>query len=392
MSGYIWEVEVLATDGVNVEDFTESLGDLGVKIGARKSKIDIIQVQNQLMNEYSELLWVSLNIFGGKVQVEMSEFVEQKEITDTKTPVNIVAKKKGEIVLVKGYNGVNAVKEGENVTKGTLLISGVVKNFDGSEHFTHAKGEIFAKTKNKEKINCPFENQALTTTQKKNRYYLYVFSLKIPLGLKAEGDFLSQSTEFLKSGKTVLPFGIIREDNFSALQSRVEYSPEEVMLTGLLEGVKKKREIYNNTQLQSVKYDFSEGKNYGEISIEINCIEDIAEEKLNTKKMVLKHWQYGTKSFIPLYEDGEFESLAEYIVKKETKEDQDGCTYSRSRNLIVPEPKREIIHSKRWRQEPKPEKGWYIVPDSLVNGENPVTGYPYQHYTMKKLDPGGDDG
>ena len=278
MSGYIWEVEVLATDGVNVEDFTESLGDLGVKIGARKSKIDIIQVQNQLMNEYSELLWVSLNIFGGKVQVEMSEFVEQKEITDTKTPVNIVAKKKGEIVLVKGYNGVNAVKEGENVTKGTLLISGVVKNFDGSEHFTHAKGEIFAKTKNKEKINCPFENQALTTTQKKNRYYLYVFSLKIPLGLKAEGDFLSQSTEFLKSGKTVLPFGIIREDNFSALQSRVEYSPEEVMLTGLLEGVKKKREIYNNTQLQSVKYDFSEGKNYGEISIEINCIEDIAEE------------------------------------------------------------------------------------------------------------------
>ena len=29
---------------------------------------------------------------------------------------------------------------------------------------------------------------------------------------------------------------------------------------------------------------------------------------------------------------------------------------------------------------------------SLVNGENPVTGYPYQHYTMRKLDPGGDDG
>ena len=94
MSGYIWEVEVLATEGVNAESFTESLSDLGVKIGARKSKIDIIQVQNQLMNEYSELLWVSINIFGGKAQVEMSEFIEQKEITDTKTPINIVAKKK----------------------------------------------------------------------------------------------------------------------------------------------------------------------------------------------------------------------------------------------------------------------------------------------------------
>ena len=49
MSGFIWEVEVLATDGVNVENFTESLAELGVKIGARKSKIDIIQVQNQLI-------------------------------------------------------------------------------------------------------------------------------------------------------------------------------------------------------------------------------------------------------------------------------------------------------------------------------------------------------
>lgn len=121
-------------------------------------------------------------------------------------------------------------------------------------------------------------------------------------------------------------------------------------------------------------------------------IEDIAAPELNTKKMVLKHWQYGSKAFIPLYEDGEFENLAEYIVKKETKEEQDGCTYSRSRNLVVPEPQREVIHRKRWQREPKPEKGWYIVPDSLVNGENPVTGYPYQHYTMRKLNPGGDDG
>ena len=280
MSGYIWEIEILETDGVNVEDFTESLADLGVKIGARKSKIDIIQVQNQLMNEYSQLLWVSLNIFGGKVQVEMSEFVEQKEIIDTKTPVNIVAKKKGEIVLVKGYNGVNAVKEGDNVTKGTLLISGVVRNFDGSEYFTHAKGEIFAKTKNKEKIICPYKNTLSVTSQKGNRYFLYVFSLRIPLGLKTKGEFLTESNKLLKSGETILPFGIIREDNFSALQKEVEYSPEQARLSGLLEGVKKKREKYNKSELQRVEYDFIDNENSGEINVKINCIEDIASESL----------------------------------------------------------------------------------------------------------------
>lgn len=121
-------------------------------------------------------------------------------------------------------------------------------------------------------------------------------------------------------------------------------------------------------------------------------IEDIADQNMNTKKMVMKFWQYGSKAFIPLYEEGEFEDLAEYIAKKETKEENEGCTYSRSRNLIVPEPQREIIHRKRWQREPRPEKGYYIIPDSVVNGENPVTGYPYQYYTMKKIDPGGDSG
>lgn len=285
MSGFIWEIEVLATEGVNVEDFTESLADLGVKIGARKSKIDIIQVQNQLMNEYSELLWVSLNIFGGKAQVEMSEFIEQKEITDTETPVNIVARKKGEIVLVKGYNGVNAVKEGDNVTKGTLLISGVVKNFDGSEYFTHAKGEIFAKTKNKEKAICPYKDKNLTTVKKECRYYLYAFSLKIPLGLKTRGEFLTENCRFLKSGETILPFGIIREDDFSVISNKIEYSTEEAMLSALLEGVKIKREKYNNSQLKSVKYEFFDNKPNAEINVKINCIEDIAEErKIQTER------------------------------------------------------------------------------------------------------------
>ena len=115
-------------------------------------------------------------------------------------------------------------------------------------------------------------------------------------------------------------------------------------------------------------------------------IEDIADPDLNTKRLVIKAWDYGGKAFMPLYEDGEFEDLAEYIAKKETKEENEGCTYSRSRNLIVPEAKREVIHRKRWKADPVPEKGYYIVKDSIVNGENPVTGYPYQHYTMRRIE------
>lgn len=278
MSGFVWEIEILATDGVNVETFTESLEEMGVKIGARKSKIDIIDVQNQLMNEYKELLWVSVNIFGGKVQIEMSEFKEQKEIIDTKTPVNLIASKKGEVVLVKGYKGVNTVKEGDNVTEGSLLISGVGLNADGSEYFVHAKGEVFAETKNKEEFFCKRKKELHITFEEENRYFLYIFSFKIPLGFKTEGDFLTENTVFLESGETVLPIGVVREDNFKKSKKNINFTTEEAKLQGMLEAVEKKRTHYNRTQLKKVEYQISENEKRIEINLKINCIENIAIE------------------------------------------------------------------------------------------------------------------
>ncbi len=279
MSGFIWEIEIIETNGVNVEAFTESLEELGVKIGARKSKIDIIQVQNQLMNEYKELLWVSLNIFGGKVQVEMSEFIEQKEITDTKKPINLVASKKGQITLVKGYKGVNEVKEGDNVTEGALLISGVLKNADGSESFVHAKGEVFARTKNKESVVYPLKNKCNITQNSNQRYSLYAFSLKIPFGLKTNGGFLTEATVFIESGKTVLPVGIIREDNLSFYNKTIECSYQEAVLLALSDVVKIKRQEYNPTKLEKVEYKINRKEDEVQVDMIIDCVEDIATEK-----------------------------------------------------------------------------------------------------------------
>lgn len=115
-------------------------------------------------------------------------------------------------------------------------------------------------------------------------------------------------------------------------------------------------------------------------------IEDIQTEKLNTMRLVKKLWTYGNSIWIDLYEDNEYKNLAEYIVKKETKDENEWASYSRSRNLVVPQLEKEIVYRKCWPEEPKPKEGYYIIKDSIVNGTNPVTGYPYQHYSMKRLE------
>ena len=115
-------------------------------------------------------------------------------------------------------------------------------------------------------------------------------------------------------------------------------------------------------------------------------IEDIDRNGIRTTELVKKLWTHGGQFFSSLHEDGEYEDLAEYIVKAETKDECGWCTYSRSRgNLVMPKPKVEIKHHRRWRNPPVAPKGWYVVKDSVWNGENPVTGQPVQHYTLKKL-------
>ena len=121
-------------------------------------------------------------------------------------------------------------------------------------------------------------------------------------------------------------------------------------------------------------------------------IQDIATAELNTVQLVKKFWKYGHVQFVSLYEDGEYEKLAQYIVKAETKEEKKWASYSRSRNMVVPEAKREVKYCKKWRLEPQAPEGWYVVKESVVNGINPFNERPYQYYTIKKLRGGPEDG
>lgn len=151
------------------------------------------------------------------------------------------------------------------------------------------------------------------------------------------------------------------------------------------------RQAYKKAGLQFKYIVVTERGRKGQTVHHHLVIEDIADEKLNTVKLVKQLWGHGNQFFVSLYEDGEYQKLAEYIVKQETKEEKGWASYSRSRNLAVPEPEKETVYRKSWSREPKPVKGYYVVKDSVVNGINPVTGYPYQHYMMRKIAKHHDD-
>ena len=111
---------------------------------------------------------------------------------------------------------------------------------------------------------------------------------------------------------------------------------------------------------------------------------------IDTRRLI-ELWPYGRMYCVNLDSDYDYVRLAAYFIKETEKTFRraDAAQKKRwrcSRNLVHPEPKREIIRSRSWKDEPTPKKGYYIVKDSVENGINPITGYPYQSYRMVLLD------
>lgn len=103
-------------------------------------------------------------------------------------------------------------------------------------------------------------------------------------------------------------------------------------------------------------------------------------------------WSIEIQNSEKLY-DEDFTKLANYMTKDEnaTEEKEDGtegkprlkeANYNTSRNMPLPEP--HVDKLRRWKEEPKPQKGYYIA--RIHEGINPATGFKYRRYTMIKLD------
>ncbi len=111
----------------------------------------------------------------------------------------------------------------------------------------------------------------------------------------------------------------------------------------------------------------------------------------------------GRTHYESLYEQGGYEKLAAYIVKKPEKEseeykqlslfDEDDqrelLRVSTSRNLIRPEPERKIYYRRTLRDlienGPKPTPGYYIDKSSIRTGVNRYTGMSYYYYTEYRI-------
>ena len=252
----LWDIEVTGNTKIKSEQLLDSLYEYNVRVGSVKSKIDTKSVEAELLKEYPQLSWASVNIFGMKAVLEVKENKDMPEIIDDNIPMNIVAKKDGRIVSVNGYNGTNVVKENDFVLTGDLLISGIKTNQDGSERLVRAKGKVFAETTTNisEKVCRIQEVQVLNEAD--IRYKIYLLGVQIPIGLKCKGEMIYSDKKLLKGDSTMLPLGVMWEVSYVLSHESIELTEGQAEMLSLLEIVRKKRnEFSGEYEILKTKYE-----------------------------------------------------------------------------------------------------------------------------------------
>lgn len=156
LSSLIWNIEIIGNERVKTEDIMKILEKEDIKNGIIKYKIDKDYTKHLLLNEFDTFSFLSVEIKGTKLIIEVKEQDLPPEKIHTDTPCNIVAAKKGVIVKAIARNGKALVRKGDVVKKGQILITGLISDeYSEEQILVHADGEVLAKTVYNYRIDEP---------------------------------------------------------------------------------------------------------------------------------------------------------------------------------------------------------------------------------------------
>lgn len=137
---------ISGNETVSDTEILRSLERNGVTIGTRALDIEQESLRNHVLLELHDLSWLSVNVRGCTAHIQVVERQRPPRIIDPDAITNMVATKAGMVTEIVALDGKTCVAEGDIVTEGQLLLSGVSDGRFGGVRFMHAQGEVWGRT------------------------------------------------------------------------------------------------------------------------------------------------------------------------------------------------------------------------------------------------------
>ncbi len=215
-SNYIWKITITGNETYTNEEIIEEISKNYVKIGTKKSKVNCNELETKLRKQYDNIAWISCQIKGTNLYIDLKETIPQTTIITTKEPCNIVAYKDAVVTDIVTSNGTKVINQGDSVKKNDILISGVVniKNeYDEliETNYTNASGTIYGIVEYNYEDSFDMEQSVKEyTNNTKKSYQIYAGDKYINLSKKANYshyDIYSESKQIKLFQNIYLPLG-----------------------------------------------------------------------------------------------------------------------------------------------------------------------------------------
>ena len=280
LSGFVWNVTVIGESRLTDSQIVDYLAQNGLKVGARWADIDKENLEFKVMADFDDVAWISINKLGCLAQIEINETVPKPAIVGTDI-TNVKAKKAGVIVHITALGGWPVAQEGDAVSAGDLLISGVNESaVDERNHYAHAHGRVLAKTNHRITVNISRRQAERSYTRKRDYNYAYFFGIKLPLFISREKGTAEISTEnscFVLNGFR-LPIGKITEHYEYYEAEEILLGDDELEALALDELQRRKAQELANCEILNEIISTETGDNSCLITADYILLEDIAEE------------------------------------------------------------------------------------------------------------------
>ena len=147
LSGFfIWDMEVYGNEKLTDGEILRALSECGVDCGSFWPGVDKELLRSEVLLKLPELAWMTVNVNSSRASVVVSERIEKPEIYVESESADLVAKKTGIIKSISALNGKVLVTEGNSVTEGEVLISGLMDSITAQPRLVRAQGQVMAET------------------------------------------------------------------------------------------------------------------------------------------------------------------------------------------------------------------------------------------------------
>ncbi len=288
LSNFIWNIDITGNENISSEEIQKLLEENNFKIGKCKIGLTTKDLIQKIRLERSDIAWLGIEIEGTNATVKIVEADLKPDIIAEDEYCNLIATKDGMITKVIAQNGTPLVKEGDIVTKGTVLVGGWLEGKYTGTRYVHANGDVQAKVWYSQKEKIPLKQvEKAKTGNEENKYSVKINNFKINLtkGVSKfkKYDTIEASKKLKLFSNFYLPIEICKK-TFQEYEERdLIYTPEEAKIIGENLATQKLEKIIENKELIVDK------KVYVETTAECVEVEVIYEvtESIATKEKIV---------------------------------------------------------------------------------------------------------